>query len=184
MMWDDNSTKPDADDEEKILWAGKPKGSVMVTRADRFFIPFGLFWFAIVGFMFTRMFKNEPPAFYAAILTPLTLMGLYFTIGRLFVEAVKRRNTQYVITNYRVIIKITRIEQTTQSINIKNIPAISFTEKKDGSGTITLGRTGLSAAFFSMSSKRTVKSPQLEAIPDVKKIYHLLVAVQNKAKEI
>jgi len=168
------------DNEEKVLWATKPNGKVMLTKADRFYIPFGLFWFAICGFMFTQMFKNHPPAFYAMFLTPLTITGLYFTIGRLFVEAAKRRNTVYLITNYRVIIKISKITPGTQSISIKNIPAISYTEKKDGSGTITLGRTGLATAFFSVSNKRTVQAPQLEAIPEVKKAYSLLIRLQKE----
>lgn len=173
----ERSNEP-VDGEEQILWAGKPSGKVMLTRADRFYIPFGLFWFVLCGYMLWQMFKGNAPSFYHILIAPLTFIGLYYTIGRLFIEAARRRNTAYFITKYRVIIRVANIKPGTQSLNIKNIPAITYKQKKDGSGTITLGRVKPLAAMFFLADK-SGRPPQLDAIPEVKKAYDLLVKLQK-----
>lgn len=91
---------------EIVLWKGKPKPGIWLEPADAFAIPFSIFWTLVVlgisSLAITGEATDVEPITYV-ILPVFLLFGLYFMIGRFFVTAKMRANTDYILTSERAI---------------------------------------------------------------------------------
>src|SRR6185312_8625728 len=120
---------------EKLLWTGRPRKGVLLRSNDIFLIPFSLFWMGFVIFWETSAARSGAPTFFLLFGIPFVVMGLYLTLGRFFIDARKRANTIYGITDQRILIKTSGRGSNIKSLNIKTLSDITFSQKADGSGT-------------------------------------------------
>src|SRR5215208_2118092 len=100
----ENDLRDTLSKDEKILWTGRPKTGIVFRSTDFFLIPFSLLWFGFAIFWEYNVLKMGV-SFFALFGLPFILMGLYISVGRFFLDAIKRKNTIYGITDNRIIIK-------------------------------------------------------------------------------
>ena len=168
----ESELRPNLSSDEKLIWVGKPKTGVVFSRSDVFVIPFSLLWTSIAVLWETAAIGYEAPLFLKLWGVPFLLVGLYFTVGRFFIEAKQRANTIYGITPDRIIIKTGIFSKETQSLNIKTLPDIIMNQRSDNSGTITFG----TPIYFSQG----LQPPKLECIEDVKSVYEKIINLQRQ----
>lgn len=167
-------------DNEQILWTGKPPKGFLLRKSDIFFIPFSIIWFGFAIFWEAIVIFSGAPFFFIIFGLLFVAVGLYIFIGRFFVDSYKRKNTVYAITNDRIIIKSKIFTNAVNSINIRTLSRIKFTENSRGLGTINLD-----AGSFKYNGIAGVESPvsrfapKLEMIPNVKKVYNIIVENQR-----
>jgi hypothetical protein len=177
----ENELKPNLSSDEKLLWTGKPKTGIVLRGSDAFLIPFSLLWFGFAVFWETSVLVMNAPFFFKLWGIPFILVGLYVSIGRFFVDAKKRANTIYGITPDRIIIKSGIYSKDINSLNIKSLSDISINQKRDNSGTITLGPSDFRFAMIQGMHLPGAKSaPRLELIEDVKSVYDQIISLQRQ----
>lgn len=165
---------------EKLVWVGKPKTGILLRPSDTFLIPFSIFWAGFAIFWEAAVVGGGAPFLFKLWGIPFVFVGLYITIGRFFVDAKKRGNTVYGITNDRIIIKSGIFSQEIKSLNIRSISDITFNQKNDNSGTIMLGPTDARSNMMQGMAWPGVKQPNsLEFIEDVKSVYDKIIALQR-----
>lgn len=197
--------------DEQVLWKGRPVRFVRIKWRDLFTIPIGVYWifgslyvlyvlFAlytgsnIVGASnLNKILPGVSDQWF--ILSGLTLipfamaLGINFGFGRLLRDRRTLLNSEYFITNQRIIILIKRrvFMNICRSIPFNQILSILHSENKKGVGTIQIT---LKLPELSYRKKSVVffksKDPSLELvmIGEVKKIKALLDGLlQNDAAE-
>ncbi|QDC07832.1 aspartate carbamoyltransferase catalytic subunit [Oceanicola sp. D3] len=96
------------DDDEEILWQGRPSAGVVVRGKDifeslfgLFFAGFAIFWMSMASSMGTP--RNAPGIFqfFPLFGLPFLAIGLYMVFGKYFWKAYQRRHTNYTLTNKR-----------------------------------------------------------------------------------
>ncbi|SIO17674.1 hypothetical protein [Vannielia litorea] len=96
------------DDDEEILWQGRPAGGIVVRGSDLFeslfglfFAGFAVFWISMASSMGAP--RNGPGIFalFPLFGLPFLAVGLYLAFGKFFWRAHVRRNTNYTLTNKR-----------------------------------------------------------------------------------
>lgn len=173
---------------ERVIWKGKPAAGIKLRGSDAFLIPFSLLWggFAIFWEVMavTQTLKDRAENFVFPLFgVPFVLIGLYVIFGRFIFDAKSREKTEYAITNQRVIIKSGLFSKKIKIINVSSMPEISFTEKSDGTGTITFGES--SSSFygfmrgFNWPGMPYAQAPAFEMISDVRTVYELIQKVQR-----
>ena len=167
--------------DEKLYWTGRPKTVIIFRSADIFMIPFSVIWCGFAIFWFTAALVSEAPFFFSAFGIPFVIIGLYFVFGRFWADSIRRANTTYGITDNRIILKYGTFSKKIESLNIRTLSDITIDEKGDGSGTITLGPTHpFYSMYQGMNWPGMKNAPALELIPDVRKIYDLIIKLQKE----
>lgn len=171
--------QPYLNQSERLLWAGKPKAGILFRTSDLFVVPFSLLW---CGFaVFWVFMAQKAGGIFALFGVPFVVIGLYFVFGRFLVDARQRAGTVYGLTEDRILIRSGLFSKSLQSVNIKALTDFQYTEKKDGSGTITLGPKNPMMPYGStMSGWPGVKGmPMLDGIPNVREVYNRILHLQQ-----
>lgn len=170
------------DSGENLLWTGQPKTGIVFRTADVFLIPFSLLWCGFAIFWFTTALTSGAPFFFAMFGIPFVIIGLIFVFGRFIIDAKQRENTTYGLTDDRIIIKSGLMSKKVKSLNIRTLSDIEYSEKNDGTGTISIGpKNPMMIWGNGMNWWPGMKSnPQLEMIPNVRKVYNQIIELQKK----
>ena len=196
MEWQtaEDAVRYHLEDDETLLWAGRPLQGVKLRPHDIFMIPFSLLWggFAIFWEVMAlwMSFANGdggPPGF-AAIIFPLfglpfVLIGLYLIFGRFYVDAWRRARTFYAVTDDRILILSGLLSRSVKSLNLRTLSDLSMTQKRDGTGTINLGPTHPFAAAFGGAmwpGAAWFGLPCLELVPNVSEVYRIIRDAQKE----
>ena len=193
---------------ESLLWAGQPRKGVRFQSADIFLVPFSLmwggfaiFWEAMVLTMSHRHTKAIP-LFFSLWGIPFVLVGLYLIFGRFLVDAFRRSNTYYGLTDRRAIIitglfdRQPALDLSTlaglvmglghakvSSLDLRTMTDVSMTERGDGSGTITFGPQN-PYTFLAGSGWPGLRygyvTPRFKLIEQVMSVYMQIRAAQQK----
>jgi hypothetical protein len=156
------------DDDESVLWHGRPAQGLHFTVKDFFQIPLIAAFFVGSSFMelkghFEIMGGNIFFAF-----------SLYMIFARFFYEPYRRGNTILAVTNKRLLIVTKTYSETCDSLLIRDIKQITLKfEGSAGSGTIVFGNPNPRA--------KEVQVPSFEGIDEVKRVYDLIRKTQNPA---
>src|SRR5689334_17016914 len=95
---------------ERILWTGRPKQGLALSRSDILAIPFSLMWGGFAIFWNFSVWTDFPDTgtaddwFFKLWGLPFLAAGLYLIVGRFFYDAWIRSRTHYAVTNERVLI--------------------------------------------------------------------------------
>ena len=147
---------------EQVLWQGKPEKFSLLEKQDWFMIPFSIMWCGFAVFWEATVIMANAPLMFKIWGIPFVCLGLYLVAGRFIHKRHVLRNTDYVITNRKIIRravgKIDFLERT-------SLPAMQVESRDDGSGTIrfqVVGRRGFSGfstdtAGFSLVGLRNVR---------------------------
>jgi hypothetical protein len=125
---------------EKIVWSGRPRQGLMLTRRDGLLIPVSLFWggFAIL-WEWSVIHAPRAPAFLALFGIAFVLIGLFLMFGRFFLDAWVRADVFYALTESRILILRSRPWPRFQAISLDRLPEATLEEGPRGRGTIRFG---------------------------------------------
>ena len=166
--------------DEYVLWRGRPVQGRIFTGRDVFMIPFSIMWGGFAIFWELSVTLSGAPVFFRLWGIPFVLVGLYMMVGRFCVQAYILKRTFYAITSRRVLqCRCGRIV----SLNTDRLPEVHMTVHKDGSGTLAFDRYGRgnfryawgNGVFADASGKAGMVDPVLENIPDVNRVYRILM---------
>ena len=166
---------------ERLLWSGMPRQGIFFSGADLFLIPFSLMWGGFAFFWEYQAVTQGAPFFFLIWGIPFVLVGIYFIVGRFFVDARQRRATYYGLTDQRVIIISGIFTRKVKSLNLWTLSDISLTEKSDRSGTIILGPSNPWASMYmGMSWPGVPRTDTFVGVTDAKKIYDMIRSAQAR----
>lgn len=127
-------------EEEQILWQGRPNPNKLFTKFDMFYFPITLLWcvaIAFFGYLIVKASSEFDLTYIYIIFIIFTAMGLYLLVGRFLYKKARRKSIYYYITNKRAIILN---KDSIKFENLENIKGIHKDQLKDGSGTLTFGK--------------------------------------------
>ena len=173
---------------ERLLWFGRPKQGLLLRGEDAFLIPFSLIW----------SLPTFPGAFSALVSGGgefdffnflFAIAGFYLLIGRFLIDMWLRAHTQYGLTERQAIIVSNGFSQQIRYVNLKTLSDLKLTLRRDGRGTIELGKPKFN--IFGRRASRAMPSlgtgqylpPAFEAIPDARRVYDLIVQAQHQAQQ-
>jgi len=171
------------DSDESLIWAGVPKQGLLLRPVDAFMIPFSLMWggFAIFWEVSVLSMGVWPFALFGI---PFVLVGLYMIFGRFFVDAKRRANTFYGLTDRRVIIVSGLFSRTVNSLPLRTLHDISVQEQRDRSGTVMFGRPPPFGGWYdAMPWPRAgwYQAPSFDLIQDAKRVHDQVLEAQRAA---
>jgi hypothetical protein len=142
---------------ERVLWTGRPKQGLSVSRRDAFLIPFSLFFAGFVVFWNVGVWTfpdtgTSADWFMKLWGVPFIVASLYIVIGRFFHDAAIRRNLHYAVTNQRVLLLRRRGSTKLSSLDLRQLPMLELSEHGDGTGTIAFDTTNESPFSFGRSN--------------------------------
>ena len=160
---------------EKILWAGRPGQGLRLRSSDIFLVPFSLMWGGFAIFWESQAVNTNGPVFMKLWGIPFVLIGLYLIGGRFFWDAWVRSKQIYALTNQRLMILR---GQSVSSSNLRSLPQLNLTMRKDGLGTIDFGqpRMGRSNNFSGWSPSTSGTSFQF--LNNANDIYAQIIKAQ------
>lgn len=128
-------------DDERVLWTGKPEILPLFAWGDLFFIPFAIFFLTIgiepLTWELSHGFKHETFFWLSSVF--FIFFGLYGLFGRFVLKILTRRHTSYAVTNERILVVRTFPRKGLVSGYLDKITAMSKDIYRNGRGTITFG---------------------------------------------
>lgn len=184
-MWSETASvfQSELGPNERLLWSGRPKQGFTLRAFDLFLIPFSLLWGGFAIFWEVGVITSGAPFFFWLWGIPFVLVGIYFIVGRFFVEALQRTKIYYALTNERVMIMSGLITRSVKSLNLLTLSEINITQKRDGTGTITFGPSYPMSGMYRSSSWPGMNSyaePAFEAIKRVREVHDQIREAQRK----
>jgi hypothetical protein len=122
---------------EKLLWTGRPARGLRTSPEDALMIPFSLFWGGFAIFWESMVFHSRAPVFFRLWGIPFVAVGLYFIVGRFFVDAWARGRTVYGVTNQRALVLRNIFSE--QLISTKLDGDVRLKRESSGRGTLAFG---------------------------------------------
>jgi len=168
---------------ESLLWSGQPRTGIVFRPQDVYIIPFSLLWCGFAIFWESMVIKHGAPFFLMLWGIPFVLMGLFFVFGRFFADAYTRSKTFYGITSERIIISRGLFSQQLKSLSLRTLTDVTLTQKSDGSGTITFGKSNMMNTFFPAGAWPGAgrhAPPSFDLIEDAKSVYDTIRSAQKE----
>ena len=173
---------------EEIVWSGKPirKAFILPGLAS---IPFGLIFLGFSLFLMWGAFTAEAPDFVALFVLPFVLAGVALMFGPTILQLMRYNNTQYVITDKRLITQTGAIGLDTRFVDFDKIQEvyvhIGLIDRLLGTGTLIAMTAGFSFfptgkhGYGSMHGLR----PSFSALKKPYEIQKLLQEAMGNAKQ-
>ena len=176
------------DDDEHLVWSGRPRQGIFLRASDAGAIPFSLMWggFAIFweAVVLSSVFHPGrraagPVAFLFPLWgVPFVLIGLHIMVGRFFVDARRRRRTWYGVTDRRAIIVAAG---RTTSFDLRTIGQVELQRHRDGTGTITFGQPLPAKSHPSIARWGTGGGNAFDHAPDAEAAHRAVRQAQKTA---
>ncbi len=164
--------RPYLHSDEQILWRGKPAKLHVFESVEEPILVFGSIWTAFVLFvMFIPTIRSESFGSNWLVSILFLSVGLYVTLGRLIQKALCLRQAFYVITSYRVLV---RIRKRVHLYNKSELPPVTVIRYSDGEGSIILKQP-------KTTRPRSVSTPM---IADMRNVIHSIPDVDDALRAI
>jgi len=168
---------------EKVLWRGKPVKMPFIVPSLAT-IPFGLFF---LGFSILWMWgaaSTGAPGPFALFGLPFVLIGLGVTVGPSIWQLMRYKNTEYMITDQRIITQTGAFGLDTRFVDFEKIQEVyvqvGFIDKMFGTGTVY----AITAGFVFVDGGRGAASmrPSLAALKEPYEVQKLLQETIENAR--
>lgn len=175
--------RPYLDPGEQVLWSGRGGGGIAFSSIDFFLIPFFLIWTSIPAMVFFVPGDGEgaPPLPILFIPALFLIIGSYMLVGRFFVDAFRRTNTFYAVTDRRALILKQAFGARFHSIPLT--PELELNVTPGAKTTITFGAKGALGSLVKMQHHvfgMAAGDDSFEQIPDGQHVYKLIRAQQQR----
>jgi hypothetical protein len=124
---------------ESVRWIGQARRGVLFRPIDLLMIPFSIVWCGFAVFAAIGLSSTGAPLPARLFCLLFVLVGVYFVIGRFFVDAWMRANSCYGITSDRIIIVNGIFRRQTKSLDLRTLSDVTLSESSNGGGMITFG---------------------------------------------
>lgn len=172
---------------ESLVWAGKPRGGVRFSPADTAMLPFRIMWGGaalFAGYILIRAARTAASPFFAWFFAFLFLsFGFYTLVGRLLVEALRRRKTVYGLTSQRLIVASGIFRRSIRSFSLDRLPPLWLIERGDGSGTIGAGTPPRGFGPAAFQARLETQPPRLEYINSARGVLERIEHAQHAARD-
>lgn len=154
---------------ETILWSGKPKKSAFLADKSLTMLPIAVIWF-IFDFQFiSTIFTGDTPIFMVAFFA-LHLMPVWIWLGNVLTANHRWKNTNYYVTNRRVIIQGGFLAVNEESLfyrDIRNVQVkVGLLDKIFGAGDIWFN-TDMAYS----NNRKAQQGSRLEDLEDAHAVY-------------
>lgn len=176
---------------EKVIWSGIPKKSAFIMNKVVTMLPFALLWLAFDSFFIIAMFSTEGSSEMLGFAIPFFafhLMPVWIWLGNVLSAKKRWENTQYAVTDKRIIIQSGFIGINYQTIyykEIKNVHLrVGIIDKLLGVGDIYFD-TSISVMGMSIPNSNNANNmgnPQ--AFLDIENAYELYPKLQKIVLDI
>lgn len=125
---------------ERTVWQGKPCKWPFITMGTvrlLVFVPFSLAWGGFFAYLEALMIHERSLAG-ALLVTPFLAIGLYLVGGRFWAGARCWKNTWYMITNKRVLMRLGTVRPKVVSVDLSMITSIHLQAHRGGVGHINV----------------------------------------------
>ena len=155
------------DPGERIVWAGMPDTRLSVlSRADRWLIPFSILWEAdAIGTLVIAVVNQSHNVPRTVLSVVLAVFGIHLTIGRIFARRHMRRRTEYLLTDRRVIAIHGRGTRSIESCRIEDVGPVSSWTRPGGVGTIRFGAAPFWQTTFGQTGLEALGTVPSNAVP-------------------
>ncbi|MFB9221749.1 hypothetical protein [Paracoccus cavernae] len=162
---------------ERLLWEGRPPTGIRLTKRDKLFVPFSIFWAGFAVLWNVGVWVADAPLLFRLWGLPFLVIAAYITVGRLWWDSRQRARTRYAVTNQRVMIA-TGMGSSVKSLDVKNLPALILDEDGKGSGTISFSHE--SQATGRPSFTAFVNGlPEFRDIDGARRVYEIIRKAQS-----
>lgn len=176
--------------DESIIWKGTPKKSAYVINASMKMAPFALIWLLFDGFFIVNFIgAGEMMGGMALVLIPffaLHLMPVWIWLFNMLTASKRWKNTEYAVTNKRVLIRNGLVGYQYDSIYYTDIANVSLRvgviDKMLGVGDIYLSTKG--GIIGAINSSRVNRSSIAPVILDVENPQEIFSMVQSTVMNI
>ncbi len=163
------------DDDERILWQGRPDGRLRIRLSSlatsiqgAFLMAFALF-FANVTFEMT-VGEGVWHWILPALALPFVLVGVYMLVGQYLWDTLRRRRTWYTLTDRRAFIARHLLGRNLAEHPIDATTRLEFQERRGGLGTI----------WFSGNRQRgRNRRVGFEMIGDARRVHKMMRFIQK-----
>lgn len=157
-------------ENENILWSGAPRQKIFLRDVDMILVPISIIAIGF-GLFFNFAIFYYQQFFFLPISISIVLAGFYIGILRFFIDSARRKKIWYCVTDKRILMLSKKNQSVFQTLPLKDIEQLDFSEEKDGSGFILFGNTNpiwpwLFGKFF--FTRGTI--PGFELVPEVQKV--------------
>jgi hypothetical protein len=171
-------------DGEQLLWAGQAPQGWRLTLPDMFLIPFSLIWGGFAIFWEYGVLNMPGPVdlFFALWGLPFVILGLYLIVGRFWVDALRRKNSLYAVTDRRILIQSGILAPQLQSLDARTLSNVQLTEYGDGRGTIMFGNANtlfMPTIRVSWPGADRGAPPYFDTIENARGVYEIILRIQE-----
>lgn len=152
------------DQDEQVLWKGRPSKGRLLGLADVGLLVIGLFFLAFCVLWMSRTLRFTGTSMVFTLMGILfAVVGLYLVVGRLIRKAYLRPRTFYVVTNKKLIIKAGHGLKIYEK---QMMPPMRVKYYGDGHGTIIFFENGYNRmgvrrpVYFALENLEDVKQAQ------------------------
>lgn len=115
--------------DEKLLWSGKPKKSVYILENVFQMLPIALIWLAFDVFFIVMMTKTgdgmpKEMLFFLIPFFALHLLPVWIWLSKILTASKRYKNTEYCVTDKRIIIKSGFIGMQVNSLMMKDVVSV------------------------------------------------------------
>jgi hypothetical protein len=193
---EDQGQQPDSPiaADEEILWRGRPGWRMKLSMLDGTLIVGAIGWLLVAPRIMHELLRQRCvyTDFFIAVMILILLLLFQLTIGYFLLGFVRRRTTEYVVTNRRVLIRGGVLITKVQNYSWGMLGKCYLYENRNGSGFIVFGPENSEyidlrdhpLKFMRTLLKGEALIPALEAIKDVRKVHDLIVAQQKKYDDL
>ena len=140
-------------ESEKMLWSGKPVRKAFVLPALGS-VPFGLFFLGFSLFFLLGVSSTGAPGFFTLFPLLFVVVAVGITFGPLLWQLLRYRNTEYVITDRRLITQTGAVGLDTRFVDFEKIQEvyvkIGIFDRLFGTGSVYVMTAGFSGFNPSM----------------------------------
>ena len=153
---------------EHILWSGKPKKKAFVASQCLGMMPIAVIWLCLDMTFITNMIRADGLELFTLGFFALHLMPVWIWLGSLITAPKRWRNTNYYVTNRRIIIQGGFLAVNEKSLFFKDIRSVQnkvgIFDKMFGTGSILFN-----AEMLSSNNKAT--PPSFQYLENAQQIY-------------
>ncbi len=167
----------DRENDEQILWNGRPKKKAFILNSCIKMFPIALLWIAFDGFfigMISRNFSSIPSGMiiFFIIFFLFHLMPVWIWISNVITSNRKYKNLEYAFTNKRIIIKSGIIGIDFKSIYYSEISSVNlkigFIDKMLHVGDIYITSVGAADILFDLENPHFIAERLQKIVVDIK----------------
>lgn len=166
-----NSHHPMLAAGEAILWKGKPKRSAFIASKSLTMLPIAIVWLCFDSMLIGQIFDGGSDSLFLIPFTLLHLMPVWIWLGSMLTAGKRWKNTNYYVTNRRIIIQGGFLAVNENSLfykDLRNIQIrIGLLDKLFHTGDIVFDN-GIMDSY----NKRQVNCPMLEDLEDPHGVYN------------